>query len=267
MYFKDIDSIKGRIYTPTKVTHPSVLQLNESERWYEIIIDNIREGYFISSNGIIYDNIKKKYIPFSKTLDGYLFVKLKTKDDNIKFERINRLVLMTICPVLNMYDLEVNHINGIKTNNVLSNLEYVTRGQNIHHSYLLGSRSSKGESNANSRLNEEQVERICKLRMKGLKSKDICAELNLEYNGTNRTLINRILQGKTWTHVSNKYILPQTQRGNCKFTREQISIIRKLWKIGIPEEQIRSFISNSKFTPNMKQIKDIIENKSWKNIE
>ena len=55
---------------------------------------------------------------------------------------------------------EVNHINGIKADNWAENLEWVTRGENIHHSFATGLRSNHGENHPKVKLTKLQVERI-----------------------------------------------------------------------------------------------------------
>lgn len=51
---------------------------------------------------------------------------------------VHRLILSTFNPVENMERLDVNHIDGNKLNNELSNLEWCTRSENIKHSYKNG---------------------------------------------------------------------------------------------------------------------------------
>jgi hypothetical protein len=56
---------------------------------------------------------------------------------------------------------EVNHINGIKTDNRIVNLEYTTRSGNIIHAYKLNLLSRKvGEKNGMAKLTNEQVAEI-----------------------------------------------------------------------------------------------------------
>lgn len=63
---------------------------------------------------------------------GYLSVYLY-KNGERKTHYIHRLVLSTFNPVENMDNLQVNHINEIKTDNRTSNLEWVTHKENINH--------------------------------------------------------------------------------------------------------------------------------------
>ena len=67
---------------------------------------------------------------------GYLRVALTFYDGSIHFITIHRLVLIAFSQ--NMGNMQVNHINGIKTDNRLENLEWVTRSENMRHAYKLG---------------------------------------------------------------------------------------------------------------------------------
>ena len=51
---------------------------------------------------------------------------------------LHRLLLKTFYPIANMKDYDVNHIDGNKLNNCLSNLEWCTRSENVLHSYKIG---------------------------------------------------------------------------------------------------------------------------------
>jgi hypothetical protein len=55
----------------------------------------------------------------------------------VKLIRVHRLVAETFIKN-NDNNLIVNHINGIKTDNVVSNLEWVTQSDNLYHAYKMG---------------------------------------------------------------------------------------------------------------------------------
>lgn len=69
------------------------------------------------------------------TKSGYTRVRLTNKYGDRKYIYIHRIVLTTF---VGKSPLQVNHINGIKTDNNLFNLEYVTRSENMKHAYQLG---------------------------------------------------------------------------------------------------------------------------------
>ena len=92
---------------------------------------------------------------------GYMEVCL-CKNGEHHIARAHRLVMSAfvgLCPE----GSEVNHKDGVKTNNHLDNLEYVTRSENAIHSHNMGLQSQRGENNANSILKEDDVHKIRKL--------------------------------------------------------------------------------------------------------
>lgn len=68
------------------------------------------------------------------TVLGYRQVALYL-NGSFKRYKVHRLVLAVF---IGESELQVNHINGIKTDNRLCNLEYVTQSENMKHAYRLG---------------------------------------------------------------------------------------------------------------------------------
>lgn len=94
---------------------------------------------------------------------------------------------------------EVDHIDGNKLNNHFKNLRWVTRGKNIEHCFSLGKRNAKGVSNANSKLSEKKVKRICELLQLGFTQAQI-RDMGYPY-----ATIRAIKQKRQWTHISQYY--------------------------------------------------------------
>lgn len=66
-------------------------------------------------------------------MPGYLYVNCAGES-----RHIHRLLALTFLPKPEtpVEELEVNHIDGVKTNNALSNLEWVTFSGNLFHAYM-----------------------------------------------------------------------------------------------------------------------------------
>lgn len=68
---------------------------------------------------------------YTNKQNGYVYAGL-TKNNRRKTFRVHRLVMSTF---VGWSELQVNHIDGDKTNNKLSNLEYCTGSENMIHAY------------------------------------------------------------------------------------------------------------------------------------
>ena len=92
--------------------------------------------------------------------DGYQVVCLKSRPDNrCEYPAIHRLVALSFLENPHQKS-QVNHKNGIKTDNRVENLEWVTHRENILHAFHNGLISkenvSKGQKKRYSRLEERE---------------------------------------------------------------------------------------------------------------
>jgi hypothetical protein len=111
--------------------------------------------------------------------------------------RVHRLVLETFLGI-DPNKPQTNHKNGIRGDNRLVNLEWVTCGENIRHSFQVLHRPALiGSDVGNSKINEESVRKIRFLISCGVIYKDIAAEF-----GISRTAVSDIFRGRTWKHVT-----------------------------------------------------------------
>jgi hypothetical protein len=91
--------------------------------------------YQVSNLGNIksFFKVNKEKILKKKKIRGYNYVSLY-KDKKYKNFRICRLVALNFIENIENKE-QVNHIDGIKINDFLSNLEWCTRSENMKHAY------------------------------------------------------------------------------------------------------------------------------------
>ena len=103
------------------------------------IVTDLLKTYTIKDNGIVINNRTNKEVKFSIDGKGYMRARSQcknhsTNDDGRKPFRLHRLVAMIYLKNFSN-ELQVNHIDGNKQNNNVSNLEMVTASQNVYHSW------------------------------------------------------------------------------------------------------------------------------------
>ncbi len=94
--------------------------------------------------------------------------------------------------------LTVNHIDGVKTNNHLSNLEYLTVLENIEHGHRIGlcSNQAKGERCGNAKLTETTVREIRSRRASGESLKPLGKSFEVDVS-----VISLVSRRLAWKHV------------------------------------------------------------------
>ena len=158
-------------------------------------IKGYENKYYLDTDGNIYRYvIKRKEFKQLKPVKqcGYLAIDLGL-NGIIKRHLIHRLMATNY--IENPENKpQVNHINGIKTDNSLKNLEWNTRSENQLHSIRIGLRTTVGEKNSQAKLNEEKVLQI-------FKDKRVYKEIKEEYKISIPT-ISDIKRGYSWTHIT-----------------------------------------------------------------
>lgn len=127
---------------------------------------------------------------------GYLHV-VFCRGQEKDYQLVHRLVMAAFVGPAN--GLDVNHKNGIKDDNRLDNLEYMTRRENIIHSLevLKVFRGAKGEDHWEAKLNAEKVRDIRRRQAAGETDHSIAKIYNVS-----SAAVRQIRTGRSWKHIA-----------------------------------------------------------------
>ena len=104
------------------------------EHWIEI---EDFPRYLVSSEGRIWDRVIDKAAHIHPDRAGYMRVKLWSFEEGRQTLSVHRLVADAFYE-FDIKGFEINHIDGVKSNNRISNLDVCTRSENMKHAYALG---------------------------------------------------------------------------------------------------------------------------------
>lgn len=165
-----------------------------------IFINNHKTKYTIDTDGRIFSEISNKYLKPFKNKCGYLLVDIHLNGKSYT-RQVHRLVADAFIP--NPENLPtVNHIDGCKENNVVTNLEWMSILDNVRHAWNTGLATPKyGVDNPSNVYSEEQIRHVCELLEIGKYSNKSIAEMC----NVNIALIRDIKFRGKWKHISSEY--------------------------------------------------------------
>lgn len=137
-----------------------------------------------------------RHIKEFQTIDGYYKFSLY-KDRRQRQYLAHRLVAIAFIPNP-LGKGQVNHLNGIKTDNRLVNLEWVTHSENAKHACKIGLTKTHGEFNPRAIMTEKEVLKIRSIRA----SKDRPSLKTIAQTfGVSLSCISKIIYRESWTHI------------------------------------------------------------------
>ena len=169
-----------------------------TEKWK--IISNF-SNYAVSNHGRVMRITPAQHTHPGKILrlvnnKGYICTRLYLKS-KLHLKTVHRLVIKAFlgpCP----RGKETNHKSGIKTDNRIENLEYLTHSENQKHAIKIGIRKVlKGTEISNSKLKEKDVLEIVRLRQIGLSINKVSKKFNVSPR-----LICWIMSGDKWNWLT-----------------------------------------------------------------
>jgi hypothetical protein len=105
---------------------------------------------------------------------------------------VNRVIALRFLPNPNNLP-QVNHVDGVKAHNWLTNLEWSSGSDNEKHAHRTGLKTGRGSANSNAKLTAEQV-----LAIRAAADPD--TTLAATYGVSKSTIVN-IKARRTWRHI------------------------------------------------------------------
>lgn len=212
--------------------------------------------YAATRDGRVWSEFSNKFLSDNKRLGDYPAVTL-CNESTRKEKTIHRLVAKAFIP--NPEGLPcVNHIDGDKTNNHVSNLEWCSYRDNTLHAMATGLHRTTVINDYRS-LSVELAHKICDMLERGSRNKDICEAL-----GVTPATVSAIKGGKEYKDISCEYNfrkIPSANRiseekvfGICEALQDgklSVSKIRLMYKVApktvksIKERKTYTYISDS----------------------
>lgn len=171
-------------------------------------------GYEVSNYGSVrsvdrtcgdrYGVVKGKVLKQTINKRGYPEVRLFSKSKST-LKVVHRLVAKAF--IENKQNSpQVNHINGIKTDNSVKNLEWVTNSENQKHAFKTGLKKTYGENNPRATISDAEVTKLKELYNYGMSVREAAICLN-----TTLSIARAIIYKSSWK--SNKtVVLTKTER-------------------------------------------------------
>jgi hypothetical protein len=153
--------------------------------------------YLIYENGDVFSVRNSKLLKQCLNRGGYKILNLCKPGEKPKSHRVHRLVAEHFLPeCIGLRD--VNHIDGDKQNNHVSNLEWSNKSLNGLHAYRKGLNKPSpqlGEKHGMSKLKEEDI-----LKIRSLHGKISNKKIAIKFDITT-TQVWRIVTKKCWKHI------------------------------------------------------------------
>lgn len=187
--------------------------------------------------------------------DGYRTVSTRYKG-KAYYLRVHRLIAEVYIPNPENRPF-VNHKDGLKHNNNVINLEWVTAKENTIHAYKNGLiKINFGEDASNSVYRESVIREICIKLQEGLSNKEVCSL----FPEVHPNLVKDVRAGRSWATVSKDYTFRKFS-GRCGLDSQTVTYICTMLECG---ERVASIAKRSGVSES--SVYHIKRRNSYKNI-
>lgn len=166
-------------------------------------VEGMEYEYYVSSEGQVYSSSYDRLLAQHMINSGYLVVSMREQGDNSnKNMLVHRVVAKAFCEGYSE-ELDVNHKNANRLDNRSSNLEWVTRKENIHDCMRRGVHDIKS---AHKVAHEKRKRPVRQYNLNGdLVNEYGSAREASKVVGTHENNISRAARGERLTTVGYKW--------------------------------------------------------------
>ncbi len=166
--------------------------MDPKEQWK--VVPGFSE-YEVSNYGMVYSLRTQCLLYLRPDEAGYIRTEIKDDRGEVVCPRVHVLLMLTfVGPKLD--GMVVNHKNGVKNDNRLTNLEYVTSSENTLHAYRTGIKKPvRGDDSGHTKIPDAEIPKIVALYNTGTYT---MKEIGTMY-GCSKHPIQRIISGKRKT--------------------------------------------------------------------
>ena len=188
---QSIENLQNEVWKPVKGFEGfyEVSNLGQVKTVERTILRKTALGKF--SEYVVKEAIKKPY----QNKIGYVTIAI-VKENKTITTYLHRIIAEAFVERVSELDNVVNHINGIKNDNRIENLEWVTSSINNIHALDTGLRNTRGS------MSLEFVNSVLELRKKGLINSEIANQLK-----TTEAIVQGITSGKTYKRLQEKDLI------------------------------------------------------------
>ncbi len=202
-------------------------------------------NYAVSKDGKVYSFLSQRFLKNSyNSTTKTVRVNLYGIDSKATTIEVHRLVARAFIPNPNNY-LVVNHLDGDRTNNTVSNLEWCTHEHNSIHAVTTGL-TPRG-------LTEETAHTIFKMMEDGYRNIDIS-----EISGISYDVISKMRSGENYRGIWEQYNIPSKKHS------VSISTVLKIKEMLADGHFVETIVKELKISRSI--IKDIRDGKRFSNI-